>query len=100
MARTTGGDVILEMMTTVAELKDASRQQGEQLVEISTQMSVVSAQMTTMSTLTSALATRMDGNVKQYERLATLLGKFAELVEARFDEVDARLSRLEAASGK
>lgn len=86
MARTTGGDVILDLMTTVAELKESARQQGEQ--------------MTTMATLMSMLATSREADVEQYGRLTTLLSALAEVVDRRFDEVDARLDRLEGASGK
>lgn len=79
MAKTTGGDVILELMATSAELKTKMKQQSERVSELSADMK---------------------RNVALFARLSKLLGAYAKITDEKFDEVDDRLDRLEAASGK
>jgi len=79
MARATGADVIVELMTTVAALKDSMKQQGDAMAQ---------------------LATQMKGNVTWFGRLAKLLTLFSAQTDQRFDELDGRLEAASGPSGK
>lgn len=79
MAQTIGGDIILELMATTARLEESMEKQSQKLTELAADAKV---------------------NASHLARMAKLLGTLAKAVNDRFDEVDARLDRLEAASGK
>jgi hypothetical protein len=72
--------VILELMTSVAELKQSMAQQAQQMAQLSTDMKQ---------------------NVHQFGRIAKLLAAFAEQNAREHEDLETRVERLErkAAAG-
>jgi hypothetical protein len=87
MARATGGDVILELMTSVAELKAAMANQATRVEKLSEDV--------------KGLGVDMHGNVEQFGRIATLLAAFADKNAREHEELESRSDVLERkASGQ
>jgi methyl-accepting chemotaxis protein len=86
MAQAIGGDILLELMATTARLEESTEKQSAKLTELAKSV--------------NELAADAKVNAGHLARMAKLLGSLAKVVNDRFDEVDARLQRLEAASGK
>src|SRR5258708_3619657 len=89
MARATGGDVIVELMTSVTDLKAAMANQARRVDKLSENVKGLSEDV-------KGLGVDMHGNVEQFGRIAKLLGAFADKTthehEARIEVLERKAS--------
>jgi ABC-type transporter Mla subunit MlaD len=101
MAYATGGDVILRLMTAVAELQENMHVQTQQMNGVTQQMNGVTQQMNGVTQQMNVLKATMKENGRQFGRVAKLLGAFAEQNTREHEQLEARVERLEKkASGE
>ena len=82
MARATGGDVILTLMTQVAEVREEVRQSRDEAFQA---MAVMKRSWD-----------QMERNVA---RLASIIGTLVDTMKSRFDDHEERISALERKVG-
>ena len=97
MARTTGGDVIVQLMHEVAQLKATSSDYARRFEALDERFEDLADRMFEISGQVHALAVQTRKRDEGIKRIASLVARLAAETDAGFDQTERRLDAAEEA---